>query len=402
MTEYAYQISTKNKIQKGRINADSVSEAASQIKKPDWFIIQLEEAKSRRFRGLWASSKPKLPSYERINFTDHLASSIGAGTPLQEALEAYVEEGDRKSEIIDTINKDIQRGRKLSEAMARYPRIFSPLYIALVQAGEITGSLDETLEYLANELRREHEFIARVKSAMFYPILVLSVSLIVVTMVVGVVIPKIVAITKNFGSDMPALTRIVSVFAEFLTGNSKVIAVIFIALIAGIIYALRNAEIRKKIKARLVRTPLIGEILRQFILARFLRIIGSCVKYGIQLPKAIDLSSDVVDNILYKEACERINKKITRGQNLSSALADEDKLLFPSIISRTIKGGEKTGKVDVGLLRLSTYYEVEVDRNLKRLTEMIEPVMVVGLGALVALIAISVIAPIYQMTSKIK
>lgn len=402
MTQYQYQTSSKDRYQKGKINADSISEAASQIKKPGWFIVELEEAKGRKFGGLWGRSKPKFPSYERVNFTDHLASSIGAGTPLQEALEAYVEEGDRKSEIIDTINKDIQRGKKLSEAMSRYPHIFSSLYIALVQAGEITGSLDETLEYLANELRREHEFIARVKSAMFYPILVLSVSLFVVTLVIGVVVPKIVAITKNFGSDLPAITRIVSKFAEFLANNSLLIGLFFILLLAVVIYSLKNVEIRRKINARLVRTPLVGEIMRQFILARFLRIVGSCVKYGIHLPTAIELSSDVVDNVLYKEACQRINKKITRGQNLSLALAEEDKLLFPSIISRTIKGGERTGKVDVGILRLSSYYEIEVDRNLKRLTEMIEPVMVVGLGALVALIAISVIAPIYQMTSRIK
>jgi type II secretory pathway component PulF len=132
-----------------------------------------------------------------------------------------------------------------------------------------------------------------------------------------------------------------------------------------------------------------------------LRIVGGCVKYGIQLPKALEISAGVVDNESYRIACENINKKIIRGQSLSQAIAGEDKLLFPPIISRTVKGGEKTSKVDVGLLRLSTYYEAEVDRNLKRLTEIIEPVMVIALGLLVGLIAIAVISPIYQMTSNI-
>lgn len=402
MSEYIYEIIKDKKVQRGKVNADSTTEASLQIKKPGWFITELRENKDTKKIFFFFDSKPKFPSYDKINFTDHLASSIGAGTPLQEALEAYVEEGDRKSEIIDTINKDIQRGKKLSEAMSKYPTIFSPLYIALVQAGEITGSLDETLEYLANELRREHDFIAKVKSAMFYPIIVLSVSLIVVVLVIGVVVPKIVEITKNFGGDLPLVTKIVAGVAQFLVDYTVPIFLFLILAVAGIIYIFKNQKVRIRFNAKIVKSPLIGEIMRQFILARFLRIIGGCIRYGIQLPKAIELSAGVVDNVLYKEACENLNKKIIRGQNLSMALADEDKVLFPPIISRTIRGGEKTSKVDVGLLRLSTYYEAEVDRNLKRLTDMIEPVMVIALGILVALIAIAVIAPIYQMTSRIK
>ena len=402
MTEYIYEIAQGREVKRGKINAETISEASLQIKKPGWFVVELKEARKERRGFLFFNPKPKFPSYDRINFTDHLASSIGAGTALQEALEAYIEEGDRKSEIIDTINKDIQRGKKLSEAMSKYPSIFSPLYITLVQAGEITGSLDETLEYLANELRREHEFIARVKSAMFYPVLVLSVSLAVVILVIGVVVPKIITITENFGGDLPAITGIMAKFAGFLVDYTSLIVFFFILLTIFFVYILRDRGMRRKISARMTRSPLIGLIMRQFILARFLRIVGGCIKYGIQLPKALELSADVVDNDLYRTACQNINKKVTRGQNFSTALSDEDKLLFPPIISRTVKGGEKTGKVDVGLMRLSVYYETEVDRNLKRLTEMIEPMMVVSLGALVALIAISVIAPIYQMTSKIK
>ena len=401
MAEYIYEIIKDKKIKRGKINADSITEASLQIKKPGWFIVELKEDKNTKKTFFFFDSRPKFPSYERVNFTDHLASSVGAGTPIQEALEAYVEEGDRKSEIIDTISKDIQRGKKLSEAMSKYPSIFSPLYVALVQAGELTGNLDETLEYLANELRREHEFIAKVKSAMFYPIVVLSVSLIVVIVVIGFVVPKMIEITKNFGSDLPPATRIVNNFAQFLSDYTALIILFFILLVFGFVYLFKNEKVRIKFNAKIIKTPLIGEIMRQFILARFLRIVGGCVKYGIQLPKAIELSAGVADNVLYKQACENINKKIIRGQNLSLALADEDKLLFPPIISRTVKGGEKTSKVDVGLIRLSNYYEAEVDRNLKRLTEIIEPAMVIALGILVGFIAFAVIAPIYQITSRI-
>jgi type II secretory pathway component PulF len=401
MSLFIYEISNSSQTQKGKVNADNLEEAATQIKKPGWAIVDLYELKDEK-GGLFSRGSAKFPLYDKINFTDHLASSVGAGTPIQEALEAYVEEGDRKSEIIDTINKDIQRGKKLSEAMAKYPSIFSPLYIALVQAGEITGSLDETLEYIAGELRREHEFVSRVKSALFYPIVVLSVSVVVVALVIGIVVPRIIDITKNFGSDLPAITRLVVAFSEFLVNYYYLIILLFLASIAAFIYALKKQNVRKALAAKLLKSPLIGPIMRQYTLARMLRIVGGCIKYGIQLPKAFEISASVVDNDLYKVACENINKKITRGQSLSIALSGEDKVLFPSIISKTVRGGERTSSVDVGLLRLSSYYETEVDRNLKRLTEMLEPAMIVSLGILVALIAISVIAPIYQMTSRIR
>ncbi len=402
MPEFIYEISNEKESQRGRINAESITEAALQIKKPGWFITELQDTRKVKKFLPFLESKPKFPLYDKINFTDHLASSIGAGTPIQEALDAYVEEGDRKSEIIDTISKDIQRGKRLSEAMAQYPSIFSPLYIAMVQAGEITGSLDETLEYLANELRREHDFISKVKSALFYPIIVLCVSLIVVIVVIGFVVPKMVEIMKNFGGELPALTKILMSVAQFLVNFRLYILLSIITIIGIFIYLFTNEKIRVYINAKLTRFPLVGQIIRQFILARFLRIIGGCIRYGIQLPKAIELSASIVNNVLYKEACENINKKIIKGQNFSSALSDEDKELFPPIISRTIRGGERTSKVDAGLIRLSLYYEAEVDRNLKRLTELIEPVMVIVLGVFVALIAIAVISPIYQMTSRIQ
>ena len=149
----------------------------------------------------------------------------------------------------------------------------------------------------------------------------------------------------------------------------------------------------------LVHTPVVGAIMRKYILARLLRIIGSCVKYGIPLPAALDAAEEVVDNEVYKEAMKRINKKITKGESLANALSKEDKLYFPGIITRSIRGAEKTGTIDKTLHRLSVQYEHEVDRDLKKATELLEPAMIVILGVIVLGIAVSVIAPIYQLTS---
>ncbi len=399
--EYKYKIAKAEQTKSGYIEANSREEAAGLIKKEGFVILELKE-KSLSSLQLAFGNPNQMTDFERISFTDHLASMIGAGTPIREALEAYSEDGEKKSEVITRVVQDIERGKALSIALSNFPKLFSPLYIALVKAGETSGSLDETLAYLANELRREHEFKQRIKSAMFYPIIVMSVSLAVIVLVITTVIPKVSEITKSLGGEMPFMTRTVVGFSDFLVANYLVIIIFVLGLIAASFLYFKNANNRQTIKDKLIRSPLIGPIIRKYTLARFLRIIGSSVKYGIALPVAFEAAQDVVDNSSYKEAVMRINKKITKGESLASAITSEDKFLFPGVITRSLKGAEKTGSLDSTLQRLSLQFELEVDRDLKRATELLEPIMVVVLGVIVLGIAVSVIAPIYELTSNIK
>lgn len=399
--EYKYKIGNLKNSKSGTIEAVSREEAYEMIKKEGWFVLELSE---KTLGGLNFSFSPSdvMSDFERINLTDHMASMIGAGTPIREALEAYSDDDSGKSQLISRIVSDIERGKPLSKALLNFPKIFSPLYIALTKAGEISGSLDDTLSYLANELRREHEFKSKVKSAMFYPSLVLSVSVAVVILVVTTVVPKIAEITKSLGAEMPFLTRIVIRATDFLVTNYIVMLGLLGVLLFTVVYMLRKKDVREKLKVKLLDVPMVGPVMKKYILARLFRIIGSCVKYGIPLPAAFDAAKDVVDNELYKLSMDRINKKITKGETLAGAFAFENKKLFPGIIARSIKGAEKTGTIDTTLFRLSTQYEIEVDRDLKRATELIEPIMIVVLGVIVLGIAVSVIAPIYELTSNLR
>ncbi len=399
--EYKYKIGKASESKSGYIEANSREEAAGLIKKEGWSILELKE-KSLTSLQMTFGNATQMTDFERISFTDHLASMIGAGTPIREALEAYSEDGEKKSEVINRIVQDIERGKALSVALSNFPKLFSPLYIALVKAGETSGSLDETLGYLANELRREHEFKQRIKSAMFYPIIVITVSIAVIILVVTTVIPKVSEITKSLGGEMPFMTRMVVGFSDFLVSNYPFITILVIGLIATLFVIFKKENNRQKVKDKLLKSPLVGPIIRKYTLARFLRIIGSSVKYGIALPVAFEAAQDVVNNSTYKEAVIRINKKITKGESLAGAISAEDKFLFPGVITRSLKGAEKTGSLDTTLQRLALQFELEVDRDLKRATELLEPIMVVVLGVIVLGIAVSVIAPIYELTSNIK
>ena len=404
MATFSFIITNKQgSRESGRVEALSPQEAITQIKKIGWFVVSLKQEGASKFKLPFISDKEKFSSFERIVFTDHLTAMFESGAPMVEALETYRdEEGKKGIAIIDGLVKTIQGGKKLSEAMALYPSTFSPLYLALVQSGELTGRLDETLEYLAKDLRRDHEFSERIKSALFYPVLVLSVALFVIIFLVLVVIPKIMFFTKSLGGDLPLITRIVSTVASFLAAFGPFLLLLGAGLLVCFFVLLKNKKTKEKVNPYLLRFPLIGNLLKKYILTRFLRIVGSCLKYGIPLNTTLSTVGAVVDNPLYKNACKKIEVKVVKGISLSEAIAHEDKILFPRVIVRTIKGAEKTGTVDEAMIRLSKFYEDEIDRELKRITDLIEPVLVVVLGVIVAAIAISVVAPIYQMTSKIK
>ena len=401
---YTYTISDKT-LQKvsGRVEALSLEEAASAIKRNGWFIISLKPAGETKSFFLSIFSKQTFTSLELILFTDHLASMIGSGTPLVEALETYGEDDNKhQSQFIGEITSNVSQGKKFSEVLRTIPKVFSSYYASLVAAGELSGRLDETFKHLAAKLRREYEFKERIKSALIYPSLVLSAALLVILLLIFLVIPKITELTKSFGGDLPLATRIVAGASTFLTNYGPLVIGVFILFCIGLVLTLRNPKTKRIIDPYLLKLPGIGKILRFYILSQILRLIGSCLSYGIPLTKTIDAVEDVVGNRVYKDACKRFKNRIVHGMDLSTALALEGKFLFPSFIIRSTRGAEKTGHVDVALLRLSVFFENSVDRALKRMTELIEPVLTIILGVIVGAIALAVIGPIYQLTSKIR
>lgn len=381
----------------------TLEEAASQIKEDNWFLVSLKPSKIAKFSLPFLTSSNRFSALERIIFTDHLAAMFRAGTPIVDALETYQDEGNKSGgAILESLVASIRQGKKLSEALASFPSTFSPLYRSLVQSGELTGNLDETVSYLAKELRREYEFREKIKSALFYPVIVLVVAFLVIILLVLVVIPRILQVTQSLSGDLPFMTRVVGAVASFLMRFGPFLGGLFILSMVSLVFLLRSRQMRRKLEPYFLRIPLVGKIIKKYILNRFLRVMGSCLKYGVPFGAAFEIIYEVVGNITYQEACRRVSAKVTKGLSLSSSLGEENTQLFPRMIVRTLKGAEKTGTVDEAMSRLSQFYEDDIDRSLKRITEMIEPALVIVLGVIVLAIAISVVAPIYQMTSRIK
>lgn len=403
MATYVYTIADKHaQKESGRIEAPSREDAADMVKRAGWYILSVREEGVPSPLGSLFTKKSTLSSLERILLTDHLAAMMQSGTSLVEAMETFGEDSDSQDlPFLSEIVTMIRQGRKLSESMHKFPRLFSSYYCSLVAAGEMSGRLDETFTHLARELRREYEFRERIKSALLYPSLVLIVAFAVVTLLVLLVIPKITDLTKTFGGDLPLATKIVSGVSVFLTHFGLALIIGVIAIVVGFIILLRQPRTKAFMDPHILKLPLIGKLIRHYDVARILRLIGSCLSYGIPLTTTFDAVADVVDNRLYKEACVRMKKRVIKGMDLAQSFGLEGKFLFPAFIVRSVRGAEKTGSVDTTLTRLSAFFESDVDRALKRVTDLVEPVLTIILGLVVGSIALAVIGPIYQLTSKI-
>lgn len=403
MSDFTYTLkSHSGTVEHGHLDADSVDDAAKAIAREGWFITSLSDKRK-------SVSKFELPflspmtAVERIVFTDHLAEMISSGTPVVEALETYKEEENKKTAaLINDIVSQVRQGKRLSDALLSHPEVFTPYYAAVVHAGELTGRMDESFHYIAKELRREYEFAEKIKSAMLYPSLVLVVAVLVILLLVFFVVPKITDLTKSFGGELPLATKIVSGAATFISAYGGIIIVALFGLGALITFLLRVPETKKRLEPHILHLPIFGLILRHYQLARFLRILGSSVEYGIALSTACDMVAQIVKSSVYKEAAMRLKDRITKGVGIAEALGQEDPFYFPSFIIRSLKGAEKTGSLSKSLQRIATFYENDVDRNLQRMTELIQPILTIILGLVVGAIALSVVAPIYQITSKIR
>ena len=393
MSTFTYSIRSKEGLsQQGQIDAESKEDAVKTILRPGWFMTSISSSEGvHKTSSLFSKSMSTL---ERIVFTDHLAEMVSSGTPIIEAIETYKsDEQTKATRLLSDIVTHVRQGKKLSEAMARHRDVFSPYYVAVVHAGEMTGQLDDSFRYIAKELRREFEFSEKIKSALMYPAFVLVVAFGVIMLLILLVIPKITELTKSFGGELPLATKIVAGGADFLTTYGVLVVI-------GML--LRLPKTKNKLDPYLLKLPLFGTILRHYQLSRFLRVLGSSVEYGIALATACDMVSDIVTSQVYKEAAVRLKTNITKGVSIANGLSRENPLYFPPFIIRSLKGSERTGTAAKALQRIAVFYENDVDRSLHRMTELIQPILTIILGVIVGAIALAVVTPIYQITSKIK
>lgn len=389
----------------GAIAAENVDQALAHLRTRALFVTSLAPA---------GSSKAMLPSLftvfpvdasARVAFFRSFATLIRAGVPLRRALDITVEQqakNGRLSEALASIASDIENGMALSDAMARRPREFPRLFVAMIRAGEIGGVLDDVLERLATMLERDRALRKRVASAMTYPAIVIAASVALVLFLVSTTVPAFASMFEQMRVELPLSTRVLIAIGTALHQPFAWVTILgcVVGLVLSYRAALRFAMVRTFVARVAISMPPFGVVVRKATIARFSRTLGMLLRSGVQLAPALDAATDVVENELYRQGVGTIGEAIARGEPFVAPL--EASGLFEGLYVQLMRVGEETGALDAMLVRLAEYYELDVETALSTLAAVIEPALIIFLGATVGTIVASVLIPLYSMIGSIK
>ncbi|MEK7117008.1 MAG: type II secretion system F family protein [Patescibacteria group bacterium] len=296
-------------------------------------------------------------------------------------------------EVVD----DLQGGSSISAALSKHPDIFSDFYVNMVKTGEESGHIDQTFLYLADYMDRTYEVTSKAKNALIYPAFVIFTFISVMILMFTVIVPKIGAIIKDSAQEIPIYTKIVFWVSDLFVNNWLVMLLLLFALIAGVVWYGRTEEGKRWISNARLHIPYIGDLYRKLYLSRFSDNMSTMILSGIPMLKAIEVTSSIIDNEIYKEVLNESLAKIKAGQALSAALGERKEM--PNMLIQMIRVGEETGELGSILKTMSKFYQREVMNAVDTLVGMIEPIMIVALGVGVGILLASVLMPIYNIAS---
>ena len=362
------------------------------------------EIKPRSVGKVFSVSLPKIKASvsasEVVGFTRQLSTMISAGLPLTDAL--VILEKQTKSQtfarIISEIVADVEGGMSLSMALSKHKGAFDVIYVKLVEAGETGGVLDKILMKLAETLEKEREFKAKTKGAFIYPAIVVAVMIIVISIMMIFVIPKLTTLYTEIGAALPLPTRILIAVSNFMRGFWWLLLMMTVVFVYGFRIFSKTEGGAQILSKLILSVPIWGKIRKTLILAQFTRTLGLLIGAGIPIIVALKVVSELLASPSYKAGLDFAIQRVERGSPLYQPLAANP--IFPPIIGQMLRVGEETGKMDEVLGRLSIYFEDESENLIRNLTTALEPIILVILGLGVGILVLSVILPIYNLTSQ--
>ena len=400
MLQYSYKAKDRTgKYRSGIVEARDQKEAVKLLRERNLFIISVARGGGNIFSS-FSGGFSRISFNDIVNLTRQLATMVTAGLTLSESLailRAQIKNPSLLS-VISRVQEDVQGGKSFADSIDKYPQYFSPIYRALVRAGEASGKLDEVLERLSENLEKSREFRGKLKGAFIYPAIIVAGVGIVMFIMMTFVIPKLTSIYKDFNVALPTPTLILIAVSSFFAN-------FWYLVIIGVFMAVWGFRKWKKTKAgekvwdgMLLSLPLFGGLIKESTLVEMTRTMSILVRAGIPILEAITISEGAVSNVLYKDALADIEARVEKGFSLGSLFSENP--LFPPILGQMVNVGEQTGKLDDALFKLSRYFESETETAVKTLTTLIEPLIMVILGLGVGFLVLAVLMPIYSLTSQ--
>lgn len=384
----------------GIVEAGSENAAAVVVAGRGWVPTSiLEKGKAQNILSLIGRLRGVSPG-RRTVFTRQLATMVTAGLPLTQSLDIlFKQENDsRMKEIIGQLFRDVEAGNTLNQSLSKYPEVFSRVYVNLVKAGEASGSLDKILSRLAENEERMREFLARVRGAFVYPVIVLMVMGFVFVVMMVFVVPRLTGLYRDLDVELPLPTKVLIWLSDLFTRRFYIPLGLFVAVLVGGRSLTRSEGGVRAITKFTFRLPVLGNLKKQAELTEFSRTLGLLVAAGVPILDSLNIVGEAVSNPVYRDALKEATRGVERGSSLSTILKANSN--FPPILSQMVAVGEETGKLDEVLLKVSNFFESETEVALKGLTVALEPIIMIILGVLVALLVISIVLPIYKLTAQ--
>ena len=409
MPNFDYIIRNESGARKtGSLKAENYNEAVNKLQSDNNTVVKLSESDTsfdfikpfiNRLALETEKFKNKIPITVLVFFTRQLSTMFSSGLTIERALHFLTQEEKNKKfkKALDKIENDVKKGLLLSDALERHPGIFSNLYISLVRAGEVSGKLSETLQELSSYLETVEDTQRRVKSAMYYPVFILIFLTCILFGIFYFLIPQFSTVYEQLGSELPYYTILFVNFSVWLKANiASLIFSIIVSLISVWFITLTDYGrlIRDKI---LLKLPIFGNLIQQNILSKFGKTFGILISAGVSVMDSMDLLIKIVDNRVYELALIEAKKEIENGISISQALKQTN--IFPPIFIQLLITGEETGEIDNLALKASDFYSKQVSAIVDRLTSLIEPILIVTVGAVIGIVLVVTYLPIFNFGS---
>lgn len=392
MANFTYKaLDSQKKVESGTFVARDKHEVASSLVKKGLSPLVISEIPER------TTVKGTVPAIDKITFCRYLATMLSSGLSLSEGLDVLHEETKHPlmKRILSDMNYSLEQGQQLSTVFERYPNVFEPYFMTLVKAGELSGKLADVFTYLELELRAEYSLNSKVKGALLYPGIVFSAMLGIGVLMFFFVLPQIGKVFLSLKLPLPFITRWLFQLSIFLSNQFITIIVSTIILIIVGFFAIRTKTARDLIVKLIQPVPMVKDLVKRVDLARFNRIFSTLLKSAVPITEALEISLKTLSWPEYSRMAGVFPEEIRKGKSLSKVM--HDNRVFPSLMVQMVAAGEKTGTLDVTLADLATFYEGEVEEELKNLTQILEPVLMLMVGIAVGAMILSIIAPIYSV-----
>jgi MSHA biogenesis protein MshG len=385
--------------QQGMLEASDLDHAIEQVRRMGLVPVRLETqgASSQAHARGFSLFEKRVVARDLILFTRQLETMLDSGLPLLTALDILHQQSihPRLKPAINRVRADVEQGSTLTEAMRRHPRVFPPLYANLIHAGEEGGLIVPMLDRLATLLESEAETEQRIRSATFYPILIVAELLLAFTVLLKFVLPRFASLFRKFGAELPLPTRILIGISDFSENHWGVVLIGLAAGITGTVLWIRTERGRRWADRTLLRMPILGSIFLKASMSRVARVLSALIAGGTPIVQALEIAKGVAGNRLIADDLETMRNGVVAGTGLADSVRGSE--FFPPLVLKMMAVGEETGALDKMLYRVSRYYDQDVDYLVKNLSTAIEPVLLAVLGAAVLFTALAVFLPLWNL-----